>query len=56
MGCNLYFDNGLMTSTFDDYSYVMRYYVYSGAYFCGFYLLFSISYSFRKSSAEVTCL
>jgi hypothetical protein len=26
MGCNLYFDDDLMTDTFDDYLYIMRHF------------------------------
>jgi hypothetical protein len=29
IGCNLYFVLGLMTDTFGDYFYIMRYYIYS---------------------------
>ena len=31
LGCNSYFDEGLMIGTFDDYLYIMRFYIYSGA-------------------------
>jgi hypothetical protein len=34
MGCNSFFYDGLMTSTFDDYLYIMRFYIYSGVYLC----------------------
>jgi hypothetical protein len=31
LGCKFYFDDSLMTGTFDGYLYIMRFYIYSGA-------------------------
>ena len=48
MVCNLYFDDDLMTDTFGDYFYIMKYYVYyvvwmSDCLFIAFY-----SYSLKS--------
>jgi hypothetical protein len=34
-----YFDDGLMTYTFGDYLYIMRYYVYFGVWKCNCFLI-----------------
>jgi hypothetical protein len=50
MVCNPYFSDGLMIGTFDDDLYVMRF-IFTLMYTCvDVKLLFSISYSFIKSS------
>jgi hypothetical protein len=46
-------DDGLMTNTFDEYFYVMRYFV-TLAYNCVMIITLSIPYSFRKCSAETS--
>jgi hypothetical protein len=40
-----YFDDGLMTYTFGDYLYIMRYYVYFGVWKCNCFLITLYSYS-----------
>jgi hypothetical protein len=49
-----YFDDGLMTSTFDGCLYVMRLYVYSGVWICECLSIALYSYSFRKSSIGIS--
>ena len=52
----LLFDDGLLIGTFDGYLYILRIYIYSSVQLCGCDLLLSISYSFKKSSVEVSRL
>ena len=54
-GCNPILDDGLMTSTFNGYLYVLRLYVYFGVWMCECLSIFLYSYSSRKSSAEISC-
>ena len=47
MGCNLYFDDGLVVSTIGDYFYFMRYYVYSGVRMCEYLFIALYSYNLK---------